>query len=156
SAKLLGVLIGAAPKLVLPYTSPILACLVTQLGADRGAPGHDPGAAGHEGRLGGSAAAKGARPDDGFELFVLMTLGELARVAGSRLQPEVGKVLPLIIAAIQEDGSAAKRLVAVNTLGQVVENTGCVLEPYRMFPQLLGILLRMLNEGGPIVKREVM
>lgn len=140
SAKLLGVLIGAAPKLVLPYTTPILSCLINQLAAGQAgmargttppmpegrivgstaplkplAPPALPGAPG-----GGKGSAKNPHPDDGFELFVLMTLGELARVAGSQLQPDVGKMLPFIISAIQEDGSSAKRLVAVRGMTAVI------------------------------------
>jgi hypothetical protein len=39
---------------------------------------------------------------------------------------------------------------------QVVESTGCVVSPYLEYPQLLGVLLRMLSEGGAGVRREVM
>jgi FKBP12-rapamycin complex-associated protein len=44
----------------------------------------------------------------------------------------------------------------VATLGLLVENTGRVVQPYLEYPQLLGVLLRMLAEGGPSVRREVM
>lgn len=47
-------------------------------------------------------------------------------------------------------------LPQVTTLGQVVESTGSVVVPYLEYPQLLGILLRMLSEGTPVVRREVM
>lgn len=40
-------------------------------------------------------------------------------------------------------------------LPQVVESTGCVVSPYLEYPQLLGVLLRMLSEGGAAVRREV-
>lgn len=39
---------------------------------------------------------------------------------------------------------------------QVVESTGLVVVPYNDFPQLLGVLLRMLAVGAPPVRREVM
>lgn len=39
---------------------------------------------------------------------------------------------------------------------QIVENTGIVMAPYMDFPQLLAVLLRMLHEGGPQQRREVM
>ncbi len=39
---------------------------------------------------------------------------------------------------------------------QVVESTGFVVVPYLEYPQLLGMLLRMLSEGSPGVRREVM
>lgn len=42
--------------------------------------------------------------------------------------------------------------------GQVVESTGLVMSPYLEYPQLLGVLLRMLNEGegSQHVRREVL
>ena len=38
----------------------------------------------------------------------------------------------------------------------MVGSTGCVVSPYLEYPQLLGVLLRMLSEGTPVVRREVM
>ncbi len=52
-------------------------------------------------------------------MAVLTTLGELATVAGTQLRADVPEILPLVIDAIQDGGSPAKRLVAVGTLGQV-------------------------------------
>ena len=39
---------------------------------------------------------------------------------------------------------------------QVVESTGIVVTPYLEYPQLLGVLLRMLNESAPSVRHEVL
>lgn len=143
--------------------------------------------------------------EDGFEVAVLVTMGELAVVAGTALRTDVPEILPLVIDAIQDGGSQAKRLVAVSTLGQVrqagrlvveevvwlgfgrrapagranscaggaftlpstlytptplhpqvVGSTGCVVAPYLDYPQLLGVLLRLLSEGAPAARREVM
>jgi hypothetical protein len=46
----------------------------------------------------------------------------------------------------------------VTAIIQVVESTGLVMTPYIEFPQLLGVLLRMLNEGegSQHVRREVL
>ena len=41
--------------------------------------------------------------------------------------------------------SGTKRDTAVSTLGQLVESTGYAIKPYREYPKLLGMLLRMLN-----------
>lgn len=57
--------------------------------------------------------------EDGFEVAVLVTMGELAVVAGTQLRADVPEILPLVIDAIQDGGSQAKRLVAVSTLGEV-------------------------------------
>jgi FKBP12-rapamycin complex-associated protein len=148
SARLLGVLIRSAPKLVLPYTAPVLRALVGKLRA-----------AGSSAAAANAATAqpnKASSHEEGFEVAVLMTLGELATVAGSQLRADVPEILPLVIDAIQDGSSPTKRLVAVGTLGQVVGSTGCVVSPYLEYPQLLGVLLRMLSEGTPSTRREVM
>eukprot|EP00887_Chlorella_sp_A99_P006163 scaffold3.g6163.t1 len=152
SVKLLGVLIHAAPKLVLPYTPPILKALVTKLRAASAAP---PAVAAPLPAGGGGGKGQPGQ-EDGFEVAVLMTMGELARVAGTQLRPSVPEILPLVIDAIQDGSSFGKRLVAVSTLGAVVGSTGTVVSPYLEYPQLLGILLRMLNEGSPVARWEVM
>jgi len=88
-------------------------------------------------------------------LAVLDTLGELAAVAGESLRSEVPEMLPLVIEALGDTSSVAKRLVAARTLGRVVESTGWVVLPYMEYPQLLGMLLRMLGEGNGEARREV-
>ena len=50
---------------------------------------------------------------------VLLTVGELALVAGPSLRPHVGDLLPLIIDAVQDPADSLKRNVAVVTLGNV-------------------------------------
>ena len=123
----------------------------------------------------------------GVVASVLATTGELARVAGPGLRAHIGEVMPLIIEAIQDTAGGQKRLTAVSTLGQVswpaccppdlqvsrgwglrmslwppcvqvVESTGLVMTPYIEYPQLLSVLLRMLNEGegSHTVRREVL
>jgi len=180
SARLLGVLIKATPSLVLPYTSAILKALLSKLraagpsnqgmvngggagggGGGRGGSGGGGGGRGGEMTSNSTVAAKtasGVQQEDGFHLAVLITLGELAKVAGIALRPSSSEILPLVIDALGEVGGAsyAKRLAAVRTLAQVVESTGMVVTPYQQYPQLLGIMLRMLNEGSPAAKRDVM
>lgn len=46
-------------------------------------------------------------------LSVLVTMGQLATVAGTQLRGNVAEILPLIIDVIQDASSPAKRLVAV-------------------------------------------
>lgn len=50
---------------------------------------------------------------------VLATTGKLAHVAGLKLRPDLGEIMPLIIDAIQDSASYVKRQAAVKTLGQV-------------------------------------
>lgn len=56
---------------------------------------------------------------------VLSTIGALAAVSHSAFRPYVAEVMPLVIDAIQDTGSARKRIVAVKTLGQVCDVLCC-------------------------------
>lgn len=155
SAKLLGTLVRAAPRLVLPYSSAILRGLLSKLRVT--------GGSGNDAVVGGSSnggsiqtsGGTGVTTEDGFHVAILETLGELAAVAGEGLSNEVPEMLPLIIDALGESSSMPKRLVAARTLGRVVESTGFVVQPYVEYPQLLGILLKILGEGGPSGRREI-
>ncbi|KAI3881409.1 hypothetical protein MKW92_032448, partial [Papaver armeniacum] len=80
---------------------------------------------------------------------VLVTVGELAGVGGF--------AMPLIVEALIDRSSVTKREVAVATLGQVVQSTGYVIEPYNAYPLLLGLLLKLLNcELAWSTRREVL
>lgn len=153
-------LIRSAPKLVLPYTAPVLRALVGKLRAagsssaaaasaavaqpnikapSQGGCGtpywaalvaDTPRCTGHRSAAHASTLLAHQQccthlppcplpAEEGFEVAVLMTLGELATVAGAQLRADVPEILPLVIDAIQDGGSPTKRLVAVGTLGQV-------------------------------------
>nr|ABB13529.1 target of rapamycin kinase [Chlamydomonas reinhardtii] len=126
SAFLLEVLITAAARLIMPYVSPIQKALVSKL---RG--GSGPG------------------------ITVLSTLGALAEVSGTTFRPFISEVMPLVIEAIQDNSDGRRRVVAVKTLGFIVSSCGNVMGPYLEYPQLLSVLLRMLHEGHPAQRREV-
>ncbi|BBN14806.1 serine/threonine-protein kinase mTOR [Marchantia polymorpha subsp. ruderalis] len=134
SAKLLGCLIRSCERLLLPYIAPVLKALVVKL--TEGVP---------------------ASSNSGVVTGVLSTVGELARVGGCAMRPYLGELMPLIVEALLDGASASKREVAVATLGQVVESTGYVVAPYTDHPQLLGLLLRLLNgELAWSTRREVL
>lgn len=112
-------LISSAPGLVLPYTAPILKALVAKLRMAAGGQGTTASTAATAGTITGAGPTPGGKvapvqAEDGFVVSVLVTMGELARVAGTRLRPSVPEILPLIIDAIQDGSSPAKRLVAVS------------------------------------------
>ena len=160
SAKLLGVLIRAAPRLVLPYTSSILKALLSKLRASSQLNSAPRGPLGGVTESTATAQSKStsvaAQQEEAFQLNVLITLSQLSRVAGTALKSTASSILPLIIGALSEGGSYPKRMAAVRTLAQVVESTGLVVTPYQHYPQLLGILLKMLNEGSTAARRDVM
>jgi FKBP12-rapamycin complex-associated protein len=85
----------------------------------------------------------------------LISLGELARVAGEEITSEVDKILNLVIEMLSDQSSTHKRDAALKTLGQVASNTGAVITPYLDHPQLLGALFRLLRtEVSPHIRLE--
>ncbi len=69
----------------------------------------------------------------------------------------VDELLPTLQEMLQDASSLNKREVALWTLGQVVESTGCVVEPYEKYPQLLEVLLNFLKtEQALSIRREVL
>ncbi|XP_020217117.1 serine/threonine-protein kinase TOR [Cajanus cajan] len=131
SAKLIGCLIRNCERLILPYIAPIHKALVARL-IDVNA---------NTGTISG----------------VLVTVGDLARVGGFAMRQYVPELMPLIVEALLDGAAVSKREVAVATLGQVVQSTGYVITPYNEYPQLLGLLLKLLN--GELVwstRREVL
>ncbi|GER42126.1 serine/threonine protein kinase mTOR [Striga asiatica] len=134
SAKLLGCLIRNCERLILPYISPIHKALITKL---------------NEGT--------GVSVNNGIITGVLVTVGDLTRVGGFAMRQYIPELMPLIVEALLDSAAAMKREVAVTTLGQVVQSTGYVITPYNEYPQLLGLLLKLLNgELAWSTRREVL
>lgn len=127
SAKLLGNLIGCAPKLVEPYVESILKVLLPK--ARDSSP---------------SVASK-----------VLTAIGQLCHVGNKDLLPYVDKLMEVIMETLQDQSSCSKREAALKTLAQLSSSTGWVLEPYLAYPNLLDILIEILKtEQGPAIRRE--
>lgn len=57
----------------------------------------------------------------------------------------IDELFLVIIDMFQDSSSLSKREVAVWTLGQLVENTGYVVEPYTKYPHLMELLLNFLK-----------
>ncbi|KAK6945935.1 Phosphatidylinositol 3-/4-kinase, catalytic domain [Dillenia turbinata] len=122
SAKLLGCLIRNCERLILPYIAPIHKALVAKL-----------------------SEGPGLNTNIGIISGILVTVGDLARVGGFAMREYIPELMPLIVDALLDGAAVTKREVAVVTLGQVVQSTGYVIAPYNAFPQLLGLLLKLLN-----------
>ncbi|KAJ8485116.1 hypothetical protein OPV22_017601 [Ensete ventricosum] len=134
SARLLGCLIRSCERLILPYIAPIHKTLVARL-----------------------SEGTGSNASSGVVIGVLATVGELAKVGGFTMRQYLPELMPLIVDALLDGASANKREVAVATLGQVVQSTGYVISPYNEYPQLLGLLLKLLNgELAWSTRREVL
>ncbi|KAL0486430.1 phosphatidylinositol kinase-related protein kinase TOR [Acrasis kona] len=117
SARMLGHLITSAPRLIKPYVSSILKVLKKRIND----------------------------PNPNVSTFVLDTTGKLSVVGGNAILPFLDELLPLVMETLQDQSSSSKRGVAVRTLGQLVESTGYVIEPYLKYPNLLNILLGALK-----------
>ncbi len=129
SARLLCLLIGASSSLIKPYAGPMLSVLLE------------------------IATAKDSNA--AVAAHCVACLGELARVGGDVIGSSVPQIMQLVIDMLSDQSSAAKRDAALKTLGQVASNTGCVNDPYQTYPNLLGILMRLLQtEKSSAVRRE--
>ncbi|KAL8588022.1 hypothetical protein ACOMHN_026139 [Nucella lapillus] len=130
AARMLGHLVANSSSLITPYVDPILKVLIPKL--------REPDA------------------NPGVTVNVLACVGELAQVSGAAMRDYMGQLLPLVIDMLQDSASIQKREMALWALGQLVESTGCVVEPYSKYPSLLEVLLNFLKiEQAPSIRREV-
>ncbi|XP_054720357.1 serine/threonine-protein kinase mTOR-like [Uloborus diversus] len=129
SAKMLGHLGANAPRLIRPYMEPILNVLIPKL--------RDPD------------------PNPGVTISVLAAIGEQAQVSGVEMKKWVDQLMPILLDMMQDSSSLPKREVALWTLGQMIESTGYVIEPYKKYPTLLELLLNFLKtEQSSTIRRE--
>lgn len=129
AAKMLGQLFAHAPVLMRAYTEPVINEFLFQLQDPTNAPN----------------ATKS----------VLEAVGLQAKVSGQDLIPHADKLLVLLLKTIEEPTSEVERDMALWTLGQLIENTGFVIEPYWKYPKLLDILLDLVRkEQAPYVRKK--
>jgi len=129
AAKMLGQLFAHAPMLMRAYTEPVINEFISQLQDANNAPN----------------ATKS----------VLEAVGLQAKVSGEEIKPHVDKLLVLLLKTVEEPGSESERDMALWTLGQLIENTGFVIEPYWKHPKLLDILLDLVRkEQAPSVRKK--
>lgn len=119
AARMLGHLVATSPKLIRSYREPVLKALIPKL--------------------------KDPDPNPGVVVNILVTLGDLAQVAGVEMQPTVPELLTILLEMLNDSGVPLLRGFALWTLGQLVENTGCVIAPYQRYPMLLDTLLMFLK-----------
>ncbi|KAI1276937.1 TOR kinase [Xylaria sp. FL0933] len=125
SAKLLSLLVQNAQGLVKPYVDPMISVLLP----------------------------KAKDPNPSVAATILKAIGELATVGGEDMMPYKDKLMPIIIDALQDQSSIAKREAALHTLGQLASNSGYVIDPYLEYPQLLELLQNIIRaepQRGPL------
>ncbi|KAJ1324782.1 serine/threonine-protein kinase mTOR [Microdochium nivale] len=125
SAKLLSLLVQNAQGLIRPYVEPIISVLLP----------------------------KADDPNSAVAATIMKAIGELSIVGGEDMLPYKDKLMPLIIAALQDQSSVIKREAALQTLGQLASNSGYVIDPYLDYPQLLELLQNIIRaepQRGPL------
>ena len=75
----------------------------------------------------------------------IRALGEMATVGGEEMKGHIPELMPILLLSLQDLGSPAKREAALRTLSQLALNSGYVVQPYRDFPELLGILINIIK-----------
>ncbi|XP_035824600.1 serine/threonine-protein kinase mTOR isoform X2 [Aplysia californica] len=130
AARMLGHLVSNTARLIKPYMVPIMETLIPKL--------------------------KEADQNPAVVISVLQAIGEQAQVSGPDISKWMDQLLPIIMDMLQDSSSLQKREVALWTLGQLVESTGSVVEPYSKYPTLLDVLLNFLKtEQSHSIRREV-
>ncbi|KAL8292423.1 hypothetical protein RQP46_001035 [Phenoliferia psychrophenolica] len=128
AATLLGLLIGASQRLTKPYVTPMLSVLLP----------------------------KSRDPSPAVAAAILTTIGELARVGGEDVLPQLEPLMALILDTLHDQASTPKRDAALRTLGQLSSHAGYVIDPYLEHPSLLGLLIGLLQtEPAQHTRREV-
>jgi FKBP12-rapamycin complex-associated protein len=125
SAKLLSLLVQNSQRLIKPYVDPMISVLLPKA--------RDPSAA--------------------VAATIIKAIGELATVGGEDMIPYIDQLMPIILDALQDQSSSAKREAALRTLGQLASNSGYVIKPYIDYPQLLEILQNVIrgeSQRGPL------
>lgn len=125
SAKLLSHLVQNAQGLIKPYVEPMISVLLP----------------------------KASDPNHAVAATILKAIGELATVGGEDMLPYKDKLMPIIIEALKDHSSTAKREAALHTLGQLASNSGYVIDPYLEYPELLDLLQHIIRaepQRGPL------
>ncbi|KKY24120.1 putative phosphatidylinositol 3-kinase tor2 [Phaeomoniella chlamydospora] len=98
---------------------------------------------------------KATDPNSGVSATIIRALGEMATVGGEEIKAHIPKLMPILLDALQDLGSPAKREAALKTISQLALNSGYVVKPYKDYPQLLSTLVNIIkHEPHEYLKRE--
>ena len=76
---------------------------------------------------------------------VITAIGDLATLGGKDMKKHIPVLMPIIIEALQDLSSPAKRDASLKALGQLASNSGYVIKPYVDYPQLLDLLTNIIK-----------
>lgn len=117
SAKLISLFVNNATPLVRTYVEPMVSALLPKAGDT----------------------------NPGVASTTLTALGDLTKVGGPEMKVHIPQLMPIILQALQDLASHDKRDAAMQTLGKLAVNSGYVIEPYKQYPELLGILINIIK-----------
>ena len=117
SARLISLFVSNATKLIRTYVEPMVSALLP----------------------------KAKDTNAGVASTTIQALGELATVGGQEMVRHIPELMPIIIDALQDLGSQAKRESAMSTLASLAVNSGYVIEPYLDHPELLVVLINIIK-----------
>ncbi|KAJ5072007.1 serine/threonine-protein kinase tor [Anaeramoeba ignava] len=87
---------------------------------------------------------------------LLLVIGALFEAGGSRLKKYVDDLFPFLLDSLQNQNLSIRE-AALHTLGQLIQSTGYVVEPYEKFPRLLSLLFKTIkSERDMGIKREAL
>lgn len=117
SAQLISLFVSNATKLIRSYVDPMITTLLP----------------------------KATDANHGVASTTLKAVGELASVGGKDMKIYLPQLMPIILDALQDLSSHAKREAALRTLGQIASNSGYVIDPYTEHPHLLAVLIGIIK-----------
>ncbi len=128
SCRLLGHLIDSSDRLTKPYLTAILKVLLPGL----------------------------KERDHRLVSRVVETIGKLEKVGGSEMLPYLPELIKFILHNLSNKSHPIERQVLLRALGQLIRTTGCVIQPYTDYPELLPTILHVLStEHKKGARREV-
>jgi FKBP12-rapamycin complex-associated protein len=94
-------------------------------------------------------------PSTSYLVGSLHALGLLSRVLGYRMRVHFDRMLPSLLELVQDSSHSLRREIGLWSLGQIIDQAGCVVDPYWKYKNLLDVLLNVLRtEHSPFVRRE--
>uniref|UniRef100_A0A158R4T6 Serine/threonine-protein kinase TOR n=1 Tax=Syphacia muris TaxID=451379 RepID=A0A158R4T6_9BILA len=131
SAELINQIAYQSPKFMRPYMNPVLSALIPKLRIEM------------------------IHVD--VTVQVLKAISELSFAGGVDLVRSREALFGSLVQFLQDSSSINRREAALQTLGRLCQNMGYVVDPYKDYPGLLDILLKLLKtEMNPSMRRSVM
>ena len=127
STKMLSHIIATSPQFATIYSSIVLDTLVNKL--------------------------KDQEITNKYMITVLVAIGLQVRVLENKVNSCVDRLFPVLLEIIQDSSNSFKREIGLWTLGQVIDNSGCVVDPYWKYKGLLEILLNIFRSELSIYAR---